>query len=575
MKELLSKEFLPATVDEVRRRGWDYVDIVLVTGDAYIDHPSFGVALIGRWLEAHGYRVAILAQPRHHDSSDFKRFGKPRLFFGITAGNLDSIVSNYTGNGRVRERDVYSPGGNPYFGKTRDRKNRRRPDRATIRYSQLAREAYGDVKIVLGGIEASLRRFVHYDYQQEKLRSSVLVDSKADVLVYGMGERAMIEIARRIESGQALDGIPSTCVRLTDEQIKAYRAGEDIEVLPSWDEITSDISLFLDAELKIDKHARALSSKPLAQRQKTLWVLQNRPAEPLSSSELDQVYSLPFTRKPHPTAGDVPAYRMIRHSITVVRGCFGNCSFCAIARHQGPIITSRSMASVVEEAKRIVMMDDFRGTISDLGGPTANLYGVSCKMGKKCKKHDCLYPKVCPNLKKEENRFLDLLREVRGLQKVKHVFISSGLRMDLLLQTPKLLSEIIRHHTPGALKIAPEHTEKEVLRLMHKPGVEVLEEFLRLARKLSSEMGKKIYFTPYVISAHPGCGLSHMRSLVRKLRRLGLKVRQFQDFTPTPGTISTAMYVTGMDRDSRSRIFVAKKRSERKAQRNLVETIQN
>lgn len=316
------------------RRGWDSVDVVLVTGDAYVDHPSFGVALIGRWLEAHGCRVAILAQPGWESPESFKVFGRPRLFFGITAGNLDSIVANYSGNGKVRDTDDYSPGGNPYFGKIREKQFKRRPDRATILYANLARAAYGDVPVVLGGIEASLRRFVHYDYQQVKLRASVLADAKADLLVYGMGERQVVEIASRIEREEGLAGIPGTCERLSDRQLaERLPDDEDVLTLPSWDEILSDTARFMQAETLIDRHARALSSKPVLQRQQAAWVLQNPPADPLTSAELDRVYSLPFARAPHPGSGDVPAYRMIRHSVTTVRGCSGNCSFCAIARH--------------------------------------------------------------------------------------------------------------------------------------------------------------------------------------------------------------------------------------------------
>lgn len=483
-----SSVFLPSNREEMRVRGWGQVDMVLVTGDAYVDHPSFGIALIARWLEAHGYRVGILAQPRHEDPSAFLAMGRPRLVYGISAGNLDSIVSNYTGNVRVRDTDVYSPEGNPYFGRERSRAGRRRPDRATIRYAQLARAAYPDVPIVLGGLEGSLRHFVHYDYQQARLRASVLTDAKADLLVYGMGERAVLEVANCLEKGQGLSGIPGTCERLTEAERSRRCFAQPPDLLPSWEEIQEDRSRFLEAELTVDRHARALSQVPLLQRQQTHWVLQNRPAVPLTSAEHDALYALPFARAPHPSAADVPAYRMIQHSVTIVRGCFGNCSFCAIARHQGPVVTSRSRESVLEEVRGLAAMPNFTGTVTDLGGPTANLYGISCNRERPCHRRDCLYPGVCRHLQLGEDTFLDLLERAEGVSGVRHVFVSSGLRMELLLRTHGLLDRLLARHLPGAMKIAPEHTEAEVLNLMHKPGPDILYEFLSTCR----EAGRRI-----------------------------------------------------------------------------------
>ncbi|OGL46628.1 MAG: YgiQ family radical SAM protein [Candidatus Schekmanbacteria bacterium RBG_16_38_10] len=563
--------FLPATKKEMAERGWDYVDVVLVTGDAYVDHPSFGVALIGRWLEAHGFRVAILSQPRYHNPEDFKRFGRPRLFFGITAGNVDSIVSNYTGNAKVRDFDDYSPQGNPYFGDEKSRASRRRPDRACISYSIFARAAYKNIPVVLGGLEASLRRFVHYDYQQEKLRTSILTDSKADLLVYGMGERASLEIAKRLERGKELRGIAGTCERISDKEIKERIFQKPALELPSWQDIENDIRKFMDAELHVDKHARALSHTPILQHQQAMWVIQNKPAEPLKASELDDIYSLPFIRAPHPQAGDVPAYRMIRHSVTIVRGCSGNCSFCAIARHQGPVIISRSHESVLKEVKEITMMPDFKGTISDLGGPTANLYGTSCANSSSCTKHDCLYPRVCNYLRVDENAFAVLLEKVSRIKGLKHVFVSSGLHMELLLRTPRLLEKLLNKHIPGVMKIAPEHTEAEVLRLMHKQSGEILSRFLKICKEIALRHGKKIYFSPYFISAHPGSTLNDMKALAEKIKRMGLSVRFFQDFTPTPGTLSTAMYITGLHRDNLKPIYVPHRAGERREQRMMLE----
>lgn len=565
------KHFLPASAAEIAARGWKYVDVVLVTGDAYVDHPSFGVALIGRLLEASGYRVAILSQPRHHIADDFRQFGEPRLFFGITAGNLDSIVANYSGNAKVRDRDDYSPGGNPYFGVQAEKKMRRRPDRATILYSNLARAAYPTVRIVLGGIEASLRRFVHYDYQQQRLRASILTDAKADLLIYGMGERAVLETAIRLAKGQDLLGIPGTCERLTEKAMEARCLSAPV-LLPSWQEIKADESLFLEAELIVDRHARAYADNPLLQHQQAAWVVQHQPAAALTTAELDDLYSLPFTRKPHPSCGEVPAYRMIRDSITIVRGCSGNCSFCSISRHQGPKIISRSRDSVVKEARQLAGQKDFSGTITDLGGPTANLYGTACSSPQPCKRHDCLYPKVCKFLKIDEQAMLSLLEAVSGCAGIKHLFVSSGLRMELLLKTPRLLRELLLHHTPGAMKIAPEHTEDKVLRLMHKPALSVLEEFLALCREIGKKEGKVFHFTPYLIASHPGCTLADMEEMASRLGALGLAPRQFQDFTPTPGTISTAMYVTGLECEKRAPLFVARKDSERRAQRQALDT---
>jgi uncharacterized radical SAM protein YgiQ len=566
----MKRSFLPTNRKEMELSGWDRPDIVLVTGDAYIDHPSFGVALIGRWLEYHGYKVAILAQPRHQDCLGFEEFGPPRLFFGITAGNLDSIVANYTGNAKVRDEDSYSPAGNPYFGSEKSKKNRRRPDRATIRYSALAREAYPGVPLILGGLEASLRRFVHYDYQQEKLRASVLSDAKADLLVFGMGEKAILEAARRLDNNESLAGIPGTCERLTEKEFLARTRDNDSGIIPSWQEINEHPASFMSAELAIDKHARSISAQPISQKQQAMFIWQNRLPDPLTQDELDHLYNLPFQRRPHPASLDIPAWRMVRDSVTIVRGCSGNCSFCAITRHQGPQVTSRSIKSITDEVERISRLSDFKGTISDLGGPTANLFATSCKI-KKCRKHDCFYPTLCKHLDINESLFLELLDRCLKIEAIKHLHISSGLRMELLMKTPRLLKKMISHHLPGAMKIAPEHTEEKVLRLMHKPGGQLLADFLDHCRKLAGK--KQINFVPYFISSHPGCTERDMERLVDKVKKMGLDVRQFQDFTPTPGTISTAMYVSGLDRDSDKKIKVAKGTTARKKQRQILERV--
>lgn len=567
---------LPASWEECLQRGWDHLDVLLVTGDAYVDHPSFGVALIGRFLEHYGYRVAVLSQPRYDAPSDFQHFPAPRLFCGITAGNLDSIVANYTGNGKVRETDAYSPGGSVWRSDAASKNNRYRPDRASLIYANLARACYRDVPIVLGGLEASLRRFAHFDYKQNRLRSSFLTDAKADLVVYGMGEHAVLDIARKCEAGKPLYGIRGTCERLTDKELDARFPGwdsssrNDFLILPSFDEILADNRLFLEAELAVDVHSRADSGKIVLQRQQSHWVVQHPAAAILTSRELDKLYELPYTRLPHPQSPDIPAHRMIKDSVTIVRGCSGNCSFCAITRHQGASIQSRSIESITRECMILAGSSSFEGTISDLGGPTANLYGTSCAIGG-CKRKDCLYPQLCKHLVVDEKRYLALLREIAAIENIRHVFISSGLRMELLLQTPSLLRELILRHIPGTMKIAPEHSNTEVLKLMHKEPHALLTKFIRHSRKLAKSLGKDLKVVPYVISAHPGCKEQHAVQLAADMAKLGLPVKQFQDFTPTPGTLSTAMYVTGLSRIDKKPIFVARNASERLKQRKLLE----
>ena len=566
---------LPVDSAECRERGWSEIDIVLVTGDAYVDHPSFGVSLIGRLLESRGYRVAILPQPRFDGEADFKRFGRPRLFFGISAGNLDSIVANYTGNGKIRDVDAFSPEGNPWRTALQSRDNRRRPDRAVLTYTQLARRAYPGVQVVLGGVEASLRRFVHFDYKQNKLRGSHLADAKADLLIYGMGEKSVLQTAEAIAAGKRPDSIPGTCARLNDAEMILLRrqmaqSGRQVIELPSWQDIQEDVTLFMAAETEIDRQARARGDAVLIQRQQAMWVVQYPPNEPLDSGEMDRLYELPFSRRPHPSTPGIPAYSMIKDSITIVRGCSGNCSFCAISRHQGPAVTSRSVDSLVREARSLAEDGNFSGTISDLGGPTANLYGTSCAIGS-CSRHDCLYPKVCKNLLIDAGRFIEMLDKVGAVENVKHVYISSGLRMELLRKTPELMQKLVDKHIPGSLKIAPEHTEAEVLRLMHKEPHSQLVAFLETFKVMSRKAGRNPQITPYIISAHPGCTEEHTARLVQRFKKLGITIRQFQDFTPTPGTISTAMYVSKIHPGTGKPIAVADSQRERKAQRSLIE----
>lgn len=566
---------LPVSKDECLARGWNEVDIVLVSGDAYVDHPSFGIALIGRLLVSNGYRVAVLPQPRYDTGHDFKKFGRPRLFFGISGGNLDSIVANYTSNGKVRDFDAYSPDGSPWRAGAKDRGNRFRPDRAVLHYANLARHAYPGIPLILGGIEASLRRFVHFDYKQNKLRGSHLSDAKADLLIYGMGEKAILQAADQYSKNQQLTAIDGTCIRITDGNIEDFKQhcglqGYKLKFLPDWQSIQQDLSGFMEAERIIDRFARSRSRTVLIQKQQAVWVAQYPPSEPLTTAEMDKLYLLPFSRTPHPATPTVPAHTMIKDSVTIVRGCYGNCSFCAITRHQGPTITSRSLESIVSEVESIATSSDFHGTITDLGGPTANLYGTECSIGS-CPKHDCLYPEICKNLVLNEHRFLELLERVSGVTGVKHLHISSGLRLELLHRTRKLFEKLLRDHTPGSLKIAPEHTEDEVLALMHKESHDQLVNFMKVFQSINTRLPKNVGITPYIISAHPGCSDQHTKNMVRKIKRLGLTVRLFQDFTPTPGTLSTAMFVSGIHRDKDAPVKVVKDQSERKRQRKIIE----
>lgn len=571
-----SPKLPPLSWQECTERGWDSLDILLITGDAYVDHPSFGIAIICRLLESQGYKVAILSQPRYDTAEDFKQFPTPRLFCGITAGNLDSIVSNYTSSGKVRNNDSYSSGGNPW---QEDGRTRKRPDRASIIFTSLAKSTFKTCPIVLGGIEASLRRFTHYDYKQGKLRASILTDAKADLLIFGMGEHAICEIARRCDRGQNLEGIVGTCERLSQKELDLRfnelphypEKTKDIYPLPSHAEILADKKLFLAAEMDVDKHARAADRQIILQKQQSHWLVQHPAARPLNEQEFDSLYdNLEYTRGTHPSQPHVPALDMIKDSITIVRGCSGNCAFCAITRHQGGEISSRSNASIVREIKDIAADKKFRGTISDLGGPTANLFGTSCKIGG-CKQRECLYPKVCPNLDVDESRFMKLLSEAHSIEGVKNLFISSGLRMELLLKTPKLMERIISKHTPGALQIAPEHTDPEVLKLMHKEDHSLLVRFIKRCQDIAKKQGKPVYVNPYIITAHPGSTKASAQNLTRDLKKLGLKVRAFQDFTPTPGSISTAMYVAERSSLDNKPLFVPKHQNDKQAQRNIVE----
>ncbi len=565
---------LPVNTREMEQRGWDSVDFALVTGDAYVDHPSFGAAVIGRVLEAEGYRVGVIAQPRWNGPQDFTRFGRPRLGFLVTSGNLDSMVSKYTSFKRPRKTDAYSPGG----------KTGCRPERSLIAYTSRIRQAYSDVPVILGGLEASLRRLSHYDYWSDKIRRSVLIDAKADILVYGMGERQIIEIAGRLSSGNSIKDIRDVLgtVYVTDASaIDAGepRAGKKLRVLPSYETAASDKEAFARSTAIRYQEIFPQNARPLAEPCGGRTVIQNPPAAPLTSAELDRIYSLPFTRTYHPgyeQAGGVPALQEVLFSITAVRGCFGGCNFCSLSLHQGNIPSSRSETSILAEARSFARDPRFKGTITDVGGPTANFTAAACSLqreGKSCGRRSCLSPAPCPSLQTDHERFLSVLRKLRKTPGIKHVFIRSGIRYDYLLADPKaaqIMEELCCYHVSGQLKVAPEHSERSVLEAMNKPDIQSYIDFKDLFFKINRRLEKKQYLIPYLISGHPGSTLKDAVNLALFLKREGFIPDQVQDFYPTPGTISTCMYATGIDPESGKKLYVPRSEKEKRMQRALL-----
>ncbi|MBN2686069.1 MAG: YgiQ family radical SAM protein [Pontiellaceae bacterium] len=555
----MKNDFLPINFAEMKARGWDELDVLLISGDAYVDHPSFAAAVIGRVLEAEGLRVGIIAQPDWNDPQALLPMGAPRLFCGVTAGNLDSMLAAYTAARRKRKEDSFSEGG--VVGK--------RPNMATVVYSQLARRAFKQVPIIVGGIEASLRRTVHYDYWQDKLRPSILQDSKADLLVYGMGERAIREVAKRLSNGEALAGIPGTA-RLLGGRETAERDFSDCTELPSFEACKADKAELIRLAKLTEREQNPYSGCPLVQMHGARALLIEPPAEPLSSSELDRVYELPYMHAPHPSYKQpIPAFTMIRESITVVRGCGGGCSFCGLGMHQGRFLASRSEDSVVREAEALATRNYFHGTITDLGGPTANLY--ACSNGdspacKKCRRASCLYPNVCSNLKANPQAAIRLMRRVRKLGRVKHVFIQSGIRMELALAHPDYIRELAAHHVSGHLKVAPEHLHPNVVRRMRKPGKEVFDAFREQFEQFSCASGKKQYIVPYFISNFPGSSQKEMKVVEGYLRDARWKLQQVQDFIPLPMTPAAAMYYSGLDYETGEPIPVVRGLAERRPQ---------
>ena len=592
------------TAAEVRDRGWDEVDIVFVTGDAYVDHPSFAMAILGRVLEAHGYRVAILSQPDWRSCEPWRQFGRPRLFFAISAGNMDSMINHYTANRKVRNDDAYSPGGRIGL----------RPDRATLPYCQRAREAFPGVPIIAGGVEASLRRLAHYDYWSDTVKRAIMLDAKCDLVVYGMGEATIVTIARRLAAGEgvkdlrdlrgvafalgakeSLESLPDlddsadaigphaaslaqgrTAVARPEPGRPSPVAHRDLLVLPSYEEVRSDHEAFAEATRLIHLNTNPFNARTLVQYHERQAVVVNPPSLPLSEAAMDFIYSLPYTRKPHPSYTEpIPAYEMIKDSVTIMRGCFGGCTFCSITAHQGRIIQSRSRDNVVRELERMASDPDFKGVVSDIGGPTANMYQMRCtrpEIEARCKRQSCVHPTICKLLGTDHGPLIELMKQARDVPGVRKVLVASGVRMDLAQRAPEYLDELAKHHVGGHLKVAPEHTDPHVLEQMKKPTIDDFERFAEKFRHASRKAGKpKQYLIPYFISAHPGSDLHAMIDLALFLKRSGYRPDQVQDFIPAPFDVAACMYYTGIDPFTKRRVYVARKLRDRKLQRALMQ----
>ncbi|MBN1684476.1 MAG: YgiQ family radical SAM protein [Gammaproteobacteria bacterium] len=557
---------LPMSFAEMETLGWDSCDIILVTGDAYVDHPSFGMALIGRLLEDQGFRVGIMSQPDWRSAESFKVLGKPNLFFGVTAGNMDSMVNHYTADRKIRSDDAYTPGAEP----------NKRPDRATIVYAQRCREAYNDIPIVIGGIEASLRRVAHYDYWSDQIRRSVLLDSKADMLIYGNAERALVDLSHRLAKKEAIENIQN--LRGT-AVVKKRRDIEETQIhsirLPSYEEVKNSPTLYAQASKFLHLESNPLNARALVQSHadRDVWI--NPPPIPLSTKELDYVYELPYSRVPHPLYENapIPAYEMIKFSIPIMRGCFGGCSFCSITAHEGRIIQSRSESSILKEIEMIRdKTPGFTGIISDLGGPTANMYGLNCQKSQcqmACRKFSCLYPNICPNMSTNHTPLIQLYRKARTLPGIKKVLVASGVRCDLAIKSPEYIKELVTHHVGGYLKIAPEHICEGPLSKMMKPGIEIYERFQQLFDQYSKTATKEQYLIPYFIAAHPGTTNEDMLELALWLKKNNFRLNKVQTFLPTPMTLATTMYhtaknpLTSLDQNN-EKVFVPKKGKIRK-----------
>lgn len=566
---LTNSDFLPITPEEMHSRGIETPDFVYVIGDAYVDHPSFGAAIVSRVLESAGYRVCIIAQPDWHSCEDFKRFGRPRLGFLVTSGNIDSMVNHYTAAKKRRNTDFYSPGG----------KAGCRPDRAVIVYCNRIREAYGrDVPVIIGGIEASLRRFAHYDYWSDRVRRSILIDSGADLLIFGMGEHQIVEIADMLNAG-----VPVGDLKFTDGTVylesDKNALPENTVIVNSYDEVSSDKTAYAEAFLKQSAEQDAVRGKPVAQLDRDFYVVQNPPSMPLTTQELDDVYMLPYARDYHPiykSQGGVPAISEVKFSLTSCRGCFGGCSFCALTFHQGRTITSRSHESLLAEAEILTKLPGFKGNIHDVGGPTANFRAPSCKRQLThgvCKNRQCLFPTPCKNLEVSHSDYLSLLRKLRKVNGVKRVFVRSGIRYDYLLydNDESFFTELCKYHISGQLKVAPEHISDHVLKYMGKPGQSVYEKFSDKFYEINERLGKKQFLVPYLMSSHPGSRIKDAVYLAEFLRDNHMNPEQVQDFYPTPGSLSTCMYYTGIDPRTMTEVYVPKSYEEKQMQRALLQ----
>jgi uncharacterized radical SAM protein YgiQ len=569
--------FLPTSRAELEARGWDAIDILIVNGDAYVDHPAFGGALIGRFLEGRGFRVGMIAQPRWDNIDDFLVMGAPRLFVGITAGNLDSMLNKLTAQKKVRSEDQYSPGG----------RTGARPNRASVVYANLARRAFPGVPIVLGGIEASLRRIAHFDYWSEQVRRSILLDSKADMVIFGMGERPVWELAERLKQGDSIKqvrDIRGTGYMLRKgewESLEPARFTTDKKpiILPSYEDVAADSDAarkaFSEMSRAFQLETNPGNGRPILQAHGVEAIYLNPPAEPLDTGTMDELYDLPFLRKAHFSYQEpIPAFETVKHSIVTMRGCFGGCSFCSITEHEGRVIQSRSAESVLREVRALRRMDDFRGVISDVGGPTANMYQMRCKderIEKACRKLSCVHPGVCENLVTDHDPLIDLLKKVRKEDGVRRVFIASGVRYDLAERSPEFVEELAQHHTGGQLSVAPEHVDEDVLDKMKKPGVETYERFADMFACASEKTGREQHLVPYYISGHPGSTLDSMIQLAMYLKKRGLRPRQVQDFIPTPMSMATSMYYTGRDPFSREDVYTAKTMHEKRMQKALLQ----
>lgn len=555
----VGEDALPMSREEMERRGWDELDVLFVTGDAYVDHPSFGVALLGRWLVAHGFRVGIVAQPGWTNTEDIVRMGRPRLFAGVTAGTIDSLLAHYTAFRKKRSDDAYTPGGRAGA----------RPNRATIVYTNLVRQAFPGLPVIIGGVEASLRRAAHYDFWTDKLRPSILLDSKADLLVYGMAERAIVDIARRLDGvanvseadrsdvarrqrRDALHGIAGTVFAVSSlealDTLENPPSSDDLVELPSLEAMQAEPAKLMEATLAMERQVHQ-GTRWTVQASGTRYIVTTAPAENLTTEEMDRLYALPYTRRPHPSYDlPIPAANMIQFSVTSHRGCAGGCTFCSITLHQGRGIASRSRESLVDEVKTLTQHPDWTGSISDVGGPTANMWGARCKDDPTtCKRADCLTPTVCRHFETQEGELVELLRMLRSLEGVKHLRVASGVRYDLAHENGEYLRALVHEFVGGQLKIAPEHRSDHVLKLMRKPKFDAFESFLCKFEDESRRAHKQQYVVPYLISAFPGCTDNDMKSLAQWLRERRWKPQQVQCFIPTPGTVATAMYYAGID----------------------------